>query len=168
MMIPEDLNKNPHFSRYYRTWQKNPVSIVFVSLAQICLEQGFLEQAKEICEQGLQHHPDSISGRLMLARVLYEFDDVAKAREIAEKILRDFPGQQEAWTLLQKILRRESPASTAQEVKASSPVNLWENMTMARIYADQGEKKIALQILDKILAKDPSHAEALRLSKEWR
>lgn len=171
MMIPEDLNKNSHFLRYYRTWQKNPLSIVFVSLSQICLESGFLDQALEICEQGLTHHPDSVSGRLMLARIFYEKEDREKAREIAEKVLRDFPGQKEAWDLLQKILRLKAQNSeNAAPSQAELPThNLWENVTMAKIYADQGEKKIALGILSKLLSKNPNHskvaAEALKLKE---
>ncbi|GEM_PF-1391084 len=178
--LPDSLSKNSHFSRYYRTWQKNPLSVVFIPLAQICREQGLLEEAKEICQRGLEHHPESVSGRLMLSRILFDMEEFTTARDMVEKILQDYPAQQEAKTLLEKMKRCQPdyennselsslPEDDTEKVFAKSlePItNLWENATMAKIYADQGETKIALQIVDRLLARNPSHEMALKLKKE--
>ena len=177
--LPESLSKNSHFSRYYRTWQKNPLSVVFIPLAQICREQGLLEEAREICARGLEHHPESVSGRLMLSRILFDMEEFMAARNIVEKILQDYPAQQEAKTLLEKMKRcqphsennQDSPSFAEETEKVSSKslestTNLWENITMAKIYADQGEIKIARQIIERLLARNPSHEMALKLKGE--
>lgn len=178
--LPDSLSKNSHFSRYYRTWQKNPLSVVFIPLAQICREQGLLEEAKEICVRGLEHHPESVSGRLMLSRVLFDMEEWMPARDIVEKILQDYPAQQEAKTLLEKMNRcqpdfknnQEHPSFSEDKTekvfsKSLEPsTNLWENVTMAKIYADQGELKIARQILERLLARNPTHEMALKLKGE--
>lgn len=168
MEIPKELLRNPHFARYYRTWQKNELSIVFIPLAQICREQGMFEMAREICEKGLFRHPASVSGRLMLARIHMDMDATDKAKEIVDRVLEEYPAQQEAQTLLQKIKREtqgqepDSAEAPAPETAAASP---WENPTMAKIYADQGETKLAHQILDKILSRDPQNTRALELKR---
>lgn len=183
--IPKELQRNPHFARYFRTWQRNELSIVFIPLAQICREQGFLEMARQICEKGLSRHPSSVSGRLMLARIFMDMEREEKAKEIVEKVLQEYPAQQEAEALLQRMKRIEaiepskakedeseenSESVEATEVTESpspisSAVSPWENPTMAKIYADQGEMKIAHQILDKILARDPQNLRASELKR---
>lgn len=177
--LPKELQRNPHFARYYRTWQKNELSIVFIPLAQICREQGFLDTAREICERGLARHPTSVSGRLMLARIHMDCDETQKAQEIVEKVLQEYPAQQEAQTLLHRINRLGEPEAAEPESPPVSPelkspgvppaieaiVSPWENATMAKIYADQGEARLARQILDKILARDPQNARAMELKR---
>jgi Tfp pilus assembly protein PilF len=169
--IPKELLRNPHFARYYRTWQKNELSIVFIPLAQICREQGFLETARAICERGLARHPSSVSGRLMLARIHVDADETARAQETVEKVLQEYPAQQEALALLNKINRLEEPEGEGSgpgpsaAVPLAIGVSLWENPTMAKIYADQGETRLARQILDKVLARDPENARAAELKR---
>ncbi|HEX5036205.1 MAG TPA: tetratricopeptide repeat protein [bacterium] len=184
--IPKELQRNPHFARYFRTWQRNELSIVFIPLAQICREQGFLEMACQICEKGLSRHPGSVSGRLMLARIFIDMEREEKAKEIVEKVLQEYPAQQEAEALLHKLKRMEEPepakkssksvepeetsvSSTEEVTEEAAPiasaVSPWENPTMAKIYADQGETKIAHQILDKILARDPQNVRASELKR---
>lgn len=164
MNFPEELFRNPHFSRYWRTWQKNELSVVFIPLAQICREQGLLAEAREICQKGLGHHPDSVSGRLMLARTCLDLEQPNEARRLVEEVLSELPAQQEAKHLLGKITRcgelsQEAPPPLPQKS------SLWENMTMAQIYADQGEKKIALEILQKVLSRNPRDEQALGLQE---
>lgn len=161
MEISKELQRNPHFARYYRTWERNDFSIVFVPLAQICREQGFLETAREICEKGLVRHPTSVSGRLMLARIYMDMDREERAKEIVDKVLEDYPAQQEAVALRQRIGRAYS--GKEETVKESLQISPWENATMAKIYADQGEVRIARQILDKILSRDPKNMRASEL-----
>lgn len=176
--IPTELLKNPHFSRYYRTWERNPLSVVFVPLAQIGREQGHLEVARAICKKGLEQHPNSVSGRILLARILYDLDELAEAQTLTLRILDEFPGQQEALSLLDRILkgREGESTSTPSPQSASAPngekmeresegISIWENPTMAKIYADQGEVRVARQMLERILTRDPTNQRALDLRK---
>lgn len=166
MNPPESLMRNPHFSRYFRTWQKNPLSIVFVPLAQICREQGLLQEAREICENGLKHHPHSVGGRMLLARIYYDLDDFENAKATAEQILEEMPAQSEAQSLLEKIQRSPIGATASKPIEGTK--SLWENLTMARIYADQGETKIALGIVERILKRNPDNHKALQMREELK
>lgn len=166
MNLPEELLKNPHFARYYRTWQKNDLSIVFIPLAQICREHGLLDEAREICEKGLARHPTSVSGRLMLARILMDVEREGEAKRIVGAVLEEFPAQQEAKVLLQKIMRMKHAEDDEITEKAERATSPWENPTMARIYAAQGETRTALQIVERILARNPQDTRALELRKE--
>jgi len=167
MNFPEELSHNPHFSRYFRTWQKNPLSIVFIPLAQICREKGHLQEAQEICEKGLSHHPHSVSGRLMLARIYFDMDKMKEARGVLEEILKELPVQKEALILLARINQCTGVSKNDPRPVTSGQVpSLWENFTMAQIYADQGELKTAVRILDKILMREPGHQKALQLREK--
>lgn len=171
MNFPPDLFRNPHFARYYRTWEKNDLSIVFIPLAQICREQGLFDEAREICEKGLQRHPASVAGRLMLARILLDREEMDKARTVVETVIAEFPGQQEAQTLLQRIKRGLGAVEEGDEITevGGSPDNatpIWENVTMAKIYADQGDRKIARQMVERILTRTPQDPRALALREE--
>lgn len=171
MNLPEPLIRHHHFIRYYRTWQKNPLSLVFIPMTQICREQGLLTDAREICEAGLSRHPESVSGRLMLARVYFDMERLEEAGDIVREILSALPVQQEAQTLLEKIRRClgtevVSPPTTVPSGKPA--VTLWENLTMAQIYADQGEKAIARRIVEKILSREPENLVAQRMREELR
>lgn len=176
MNIPENLTRNSHFQRYYRTWQKNPLSVVFVPLAQICRDHGYLQEAQEICEAGLQHNPDSVSGRLTLAHILYAKGELKKVEEMTESILMTYPTQSEARSLQNRVKKdlytELSPSSpkaaedeeiTLVEEKNEKNTNLWENVTMAQIYADQGEMKIARDILHRVLKRNPQNERAQAL-----
>jgi predicted Zn-dependent protease len=182
MNLPENLLRNPHFSRYYRTFRKNELSLVFIPMAQICREQGLFQEAKEICEAGLAHHPGSVGGRLMLAKILFDLNEKEEVKKLLEPLLQEYPGQEEASQLLQRMAppRREETYAAeeseneAEEVteitkreEAAAPP-LWENLTMAKIYADQGETKLAKQIVNRVLSRDPKNVAALKLREEMK
>ncbi len=180
MNIPDSLTRHAHFARYYRTWQKNPLSVVFIPMADICREHGFLQEALEICEEGLQHNPGSVSGRLMLARIYYDRGEFGKAYEITREILEKYPSQAEARSLAEKMKRGFNEGRGAEGVVGSEnepdpdedtwveknpdkSANLWENVTMAQIYVDQGETRIARDILHRILKRTPQDERAQAL-----
>jgi len=172
-----DLSKNPHFVRYFNTWQKNPASIVFIPLAELYREQGLFVEAREVCLKGLEHHPRSIAGLLMLAQLEYDRELYAEARRLAGQVLSQIPGQREARALLSKIDAAstaegldEDPCSDTRSEERPSAVEaapLFETCTMAQIYADQGEKRTALQIVKNILARDPANERARTLEEQW-
>ncbi len=166
MKIPEELLQNLHFNRYYRTWQSNPVSIVFIPLAQICREYGFLDQAREICESGLIHHPHSVSARLMLAQIFLDLEKLKEARKTVEKILEEFPGQHEALKLCERLQEMGGKTKSPPKSEDAGRPSLWDNVTMARIYASQGEKGTARKIVEKILTRNPQDPNALALRQE--
>lgn len=155
IQLPPEILKSSHVSRYYKAWQSNEGSILFVPLAEILRNSGYLKEAYQICEQGLKFHPQLISGRLILARIFLDQKQKEKARRLLEEILNDFPDHQEAQNRLDEL----SPP------KKSSPPSLWETCTMAEILNNQGEKKEAVRIIEKILVCHPDNLRAKKLKE---
>lgn len=152
-----DLLNNSIFLRYYNQWQQDPASIVFAPLADFLLGVGKTEEAIRICLEGLNHHPDFVSGRLVLAKAWIQKRDFARAKEIVNRILEKLPAQTRAKELLMLIAEKErAPVSTPPP----SAVPHWETMTMAKIYAAQGHLTKAREVYQSILNREPQNEEA--------
>lgn len=71
------------FERYRRA----PESFVFVPLADACRKMGRLDEALEICENGVRRHPDYPSGHVVRGKCLYDRGDLSAARESFSRVL---------------------------------------------------------------------------------
>lgn len=69
----------------------DPNSRIFVQLAEEYRKQGLLENAIEICEQGLTKHPQYPSARVALGRALLEAQSFDRASEEFEAVLAQIP-----------------------------------------------------------------------------
>ena len=56
--------------KYERILQADPRSRIFVELARALLEAGGPERAAEVCQRGLEHHPDSVLARVLWGKAL--------------------------------------------------------------------------------------------------
>ena len=157
----KEFLKNPHFSRYYHTWQQNERSLVFIPLVEYFRTKGLVQEALALCEKGLVHHPQSVTGRLALARVYSDLGKKEEAETLLRAILTELPGQQEALLLLAKL---QGPSDFSTIPVALGP---WDTCTMAAIFARQGDHRKALGIVEKILALDPEHVRAKELREEF-
>lgn len=99
----QDLIENPVFLRYYERWQANPTSIVFAPIAEILRNHGMIDEAINIAEEGLKHHPDLISGRIVLARAYLSKRRFEDSRAQAFMILGLVSSHSEARAVLQDI-----------------------------------------------------------------
>ncbi|OGQ22824.1 MAG: hypothetical protein A3I05_08185 [Deltaproteobacteria bacterium RIFCSPLOWO2_02_FULL_44_10] len=151
-----DLLNNPLFLRYYHQWQRDPQSIVFVAIADFFLRYHLLDDALKVCREGLRHHPQCLSAKLLLARVHIARGNWEEAEEEVQTILANHPGHQQALILHQKIKE-----SKIQEEKHEEklPEN-WETITMAEIFQAQGHADKARKIFESILRRDPHNHEA--------
>ncbi len=169
---PENIReflKNPHFARYYHTWQENERSLVFIPLAEFFRAKGLLVEALAICKKGLAFYPQSVTGRLALTRIYLDLDRKDEATSLLEGVLQEVPGQGEAVDLLKKIhLVKRLGGQEAVQPSEEAPISLstWDTCTMAEIYAGQGEYRRALVILDKIIAADAGNDRARHLKEE--
>lgn len=161
------LEDEPRFDFYWRTWRQNPRSVVFVPLAHLFLDHGFHSQAVAICDEGLAHHPELVSGRLVMARALIATGALQRARAVLHGIIALIPTHVEARHWLMDIQNRERalpPAEEAREVTAMP----WRTITMAKILANQGHTAEALQICEERLKSDPQDAAAEALAFRLR
>jgi len=146
--VPEAMQNNPQFLRYFATWRENEASIVFVPMAEILRDAGYLEEACQVCEKSLEHHPDSISGRLLLASLYWGLQRRADADRLAREILERMPEHPEAIRYLKNGLKRP--------LRASDPLH---TATMAEIMVKQGAFGDAVQVLRSLLKEDPTNRD---------
>lgn len=69
-----------------KRFQKTPSSRVFSRLADAYRKEGNINKAIEICQNGLQNHPDYIAGHLILGRCFFEQDNFSAAYEEFKKV----------------------------------------------------------------------------------
>ncbi|PIR25387.1 MAG: hypothetical protein COV43_05815 [Deltaproteobacteria bacterium CG11_big_fil_rev_8_21_14_0_20_42_23] len=101
-MHPELMN-NSLFLRYYQQWQNNPQSIVFASIADFLLRYGQVDEAYDICKEGLERHPYLVTGRIVMAKIFIQQSKWQKALDTLEFILERHPHNREALELATKV-----------------------------------------------------------------
>ncbi len=93
-------NQPPHFREYMRRYQQDPTSRVFAPLAEAHRRLGRLDEAIDICVEGLKHHPDFTGGRVALARCFLDKKKYTRAREELEIVVGISPNNILAQRLL--------------------------------------------------------------------
>lgn len=151
--IPDQYRDHPEFRRYFEIWQHNEASFVFVPLADMLRRGGFLEEAREVCLRGLKHHPDSVSGRLVLASIYWELGQRAEAHRLASEILERMPSHPEA---------RKFLGGATREV----PLTM-QTLTMAEILAGQGAYREACEIVQLLLQREPENERLRGRLQQW-
>jgi tetratricopeptide (TPR) repeat protein len=69
----------------------DPNSRMFVQLAEEYRKAGMLEQAIDVCEQGIKKHPQYPSARVALGRALLEAEQLDRASQEFEAVLKQVP-----------------------------------------------------------------------------
>ncbi len=153
--VPEQLRDNQQFKQYYELWRQNQGSIVFVPMAEMLREQGCLDEARFVCEQGLKQNPESISGRLILASVYSSLGQMQQADAMAQEVLERMPEHPEA----QRYLISKNVAEPGEVKSQLSENDPWENVTMVQILVGQGEYDAAAKIIRALLRKSPDNQQ---------
>lgn len=66
---------------------RNPTSRIFAPLADAYRRAGRIDEAIDVCQRGLRHHPDYLSGQLVLARTYYDRGDLDMAANVFRQVL---------------------------------------------------------------------------------
>lgn len=82
----------------------DPKSRVFVELAKALIERGDHGRAAQVCRQGLQHHPNSVQGRVLLGRALLAGGDERSAVTELESAAALEPRNPYGWNLAAEVL----------------------------------------------------------------
>ncbi len=113
--MPEELDLPPEIERYYEKWKKDPQSRIFAQLADAYRKSGMLDEAIEICTEGLKVHPSYGSARMVLARAYQEKGkDFEAERELME-IIKNDPNNLLANRLLGDLLYKGGRVQLALE-----------------------------------------------------
>lgn len=110
--------------------EQNPRSLSFPQLADLYLEKDMVDEAYDVLQKGLHFHPNSVSGMLILTRIL--------------KTRNHFP---EAEALLNKSIRL-------------APQNWQAYLMRADLYVRIGKHKAALEDFKKVLMFNSTHPVA--------
>src|SRR5512143_1978487 len=82
----------------------DPKSRVFVELAKVLLERGDHGRAAQVCRRGLEHHPGSGQGRVLLGRALLAGGDERAALIELEAAAAVEPRNPYGWNLAAEAL----------------------------------------------------------------
>lgn len=93
-------NQPPHFREYMRRYQQDPTSRVFAPLAEAYRRLGRIDEAIDVCLEGLKHHPDFIGGRVALARCFLDKKKYSRAKDELEIVVGISPDNLLAQRLL--------------------------------------------------------------------
>jgi tetratricopeptide (TPR) repeat protein len=130
------LGRNLSLVQQLKEFQRNPRSLVFVSLAEAYRAEGLSAQALEILEEGLVFHPGLASAILVRARCLFDLRRYAEALEVVKAAIQQ------------------------------NPENLRAHKLQAEIYVRLGQRKAAIRALAKVVLLYPQDLEAVRALEE--
>ncbi|MBI4042038.1 MAG: tetratricopeptide repeat protein [Deltaproteobacteria bacterium] len=89
-------------SHYLQHFRKDPKSQAFALLAESLRRCDLLDEAIEVCKEGLRHHPQHPAGLFTLARCYIEKEDYQKAAVTLSILVRLVPENLVAQKLLAK------------------------------------------------------------------
>ncbi|MDH7499861.1 MAG: tetratricopeptide repeat protein, partial [candidate division NC10 bacterium] len=113
--MAEELRLPPEIERYYEKWRKDPRSKIFAQLADAYRKIGMLDEAIDVCLQGLKVHPSYVSARMVLARAYLEKDMDAEAESELSGVLGTDPGNILASRMLADLLYKKGNLPEAVE-----------------------------------------------------
>lgn len=130
------LARNQSLVQQLTEFQKNPKSLIFVSLADTYRQEGLPLQALEILEEGLGVHPHLPSALLCQSRCLFDTKRYAEALKITQVLLK------------------------------ANPDNLRANKLQAEIYVRLGQRRSAIRALTRVVSLFPQDKESVRALEE--
>lgn len=119
--------------RHAARWARDPKSRAFAQLADAYRKEGFLDEAIEICLQGLKDHPTYVSARVVLGRAYLEKGELDRAE-----------GE------FLKVIELDSE-------------NLLAHRLLGEIYLQQGRQAEARKCYDEVLRLNPFDREVKEL-----
>jgi tetratricopeptide (TPR) repeat protein len=81
----------PHFAEYLRRFREDPKSRVFAPLAEAYRRMGRVDDAINICREGLEHHPDFHGGRVALAKCFIDKKLFEDAKAELKRVIQAAP-----------------------------------------------------------------------------
>jgi len=87
-------------------FRENPKGRNFAPLADAYRKAGLIDNAIGLCQTGLEHHPDYVSGHIVLGRCLVDKKDDAQAEDVFRRVLDLDPENILALKVLAEIAER--------------------------------------------------------------
>ncbi len=90
--------------KYEQILAQDPASTVFVELAKALLEKGDNERAIEVCQGGLEHHAESVVGRVLHGKALINLGRPAEAMLQFDQAIAIDRNNPHAYNLIGEVL----------------------------------------------------------------
>jgi len=132
-----------------KRWAENPKGRNFAPLADAYRKAGELDRALELCQAGLELHPDYVSAHIVHARCLIDQKNDARASEVFQRVLALDPENVLALKILAEIAERGGRFDQAVEwlgrLLAADPMNgdAAEALARAKVKAAQPATHVA-------------------------
>jgi tetratricopeptide (TPR) repeat protein len=158
------MKKKKHdtfLEKYLKMYQENPRSKIFAPLSESYRKSGLVDEAIEICKEGLEYHPNYISGRVALARAYYSKEMYKETIKELEKVVSEAPANYLAQRLLAdsyKLIGEEEKALISYKILHSITPKNEEIMNIIQQIED---KKVNIE-----KTKDKNDIEVDDLSEE--
>jgi len=81
------MNDEKIIQRLEARLQDNPKSLLFARLADYYLKQDRIDEAIDLCEEGVKHHPSYVTGNFILSKAHLAKNDRDKAEAELKKVL---------------------------------------------------------------------------------
>ncbi len=96
-------------------YRENPKGRNFAPLADAYRKAGLIDNAIDLCQAGLEHHPDYVSGYIVLGRCLIDKKDDGAAENVFRRVLDLDPENILALKVLAEIAERNERFDQAME-----------------------------------------------------
>ncbi len=96
-------------------YRENPKGRNFAPLADAYRKAGLIDNAIDLCQAGLEHHPDYVSGYIVLGRCLVDKKDDAAAENVFRRVLDLDPENILALKVLAEVAERNERFDQAME-----------------------------------------------------
>jgi tetratricopeptide (TPR) repeat protein len=163
-------------ARLSERFNKDPTSRIFVQLADAYRKNKMIDEAIEVINQGLEHHPDYPLAHLIRGKCLFDSRNYNQAKESFEQTISLDPQNVVAYRMLAqtcaflkdnaglisayKGILALDPYDAAVKEKLADLVDEKQEpmytVSMAQEYEQQGDMKKALEIYEHLLYTDPS------------
>lgn len=127
--------------KYQQILESDPGSLVFVELAKALLDTGKAKAAAEICAKGLEHHPDSVVGRVLWGKALINCGRPAEAMDQFDKAVAIDRENPSAYNLIGEVLLHKGLFRSAVPILKKA-VALQPTDARVRQWLDQAQRGV--------------------------
>ncbi|MFQ6131585.1 MAG: tetratricopeptide repeat protein [Armatimonadota bacterium] len=99
---------------YGQALQRDPDTLAFALLADVFREEGMYREALDVCQRGLERHPDYITAHIIMGQIHEDLQELDQAIEEYQAALRLDPGNLVARRALGRILLAQGELEQAR------------------------------------------------------
>jgi len=166
-MVPGRMAKSL-VERYEQLLAQDPASSVFVELAKALIAKGEAARAITVCEQGISHHPNSVTGRVLWGKGLILLGRPAEAMSQFDQAVSIDKENPHAYNLIAEVLLQRGLYRSALPILRKA-LALQPNDARVRGWMEQAQAALSggpapafddLNTLEPQAPEEPAKAEA--------